>query len=140
MARGRLRDRFVFRRLAADARKVELGKNNNNDMELKAKLFGVMGRELGAIHAAAPGAVSRIRPTSRRARSAGCTRRRRPPPRWRRITGSGSGDGGPQAQARAACQKLSVMAGPAEGRVPAIHVFLVDLLMSSRGYAGQARA
>jgi hypothetical protein len=36
MARGRLRDRFVFRRLAADARKVELGKNNNNDMELKA--------------------------------------------------------------------------------------------------------
>src|SRR4249919_2187522 len=87
MARGRLRDRFVFRRLAADARKVELGKNNNNDMELKAKLFGVMGRELGAIHAAARGA-----------RSAGCTRRRKPPPRWRRITGSGSGDGGPQAQ------------------------------------------
>ena len=60
MARGRLRDRFVFRRLAADARKVELGKNNNNDMELKAKLFGVMGRELGAIDVAAPGAVSRI--------------------------------------------------------------------------------
>jgi hypothetical protein len=58
MARGRLRDRFVFRRLAADARKVELGKNN--DMELKAKLFGAMGRELGAIHAASPGAVSRI--------------------------------------------------------------------------------
>jgi hypothetical protein len=50
----------VFRRLAADARKVELGKNNN-DMELKGKLFGVMGRELGAIHAASPGAVSRIR-------------------------------------------------------------------------------
>jgi hypothetical protein len=60
MARGRLRDRFVFRRLAADARKVELGKNNDNDMELKAKLFGAMGRELGAIHAASPGAVSRI--------------------------------------------------------------------------------
>ena len=59
MARGRLRDRFVFRRLAADARKVELGKNN--DMELKAKLFGVMGREPGAIHAASPGALSRIR-------------------------------------------------------------------------------
>jgi hypothetical protein len=48
------------RRLAPDARKVELGKNNDNDMELKAKLFGVMGRELGAIHAASPGAVSRI--------------------------------------------------------------------------------
>jgi hypothetical protein len=60
MARGRLRDRFVYRRLAADARKVELGKNNDNDIELKTKLFGAMGRELGAIHAASPGAVSRI--------------------------------------------------------------------------------
>ena len=69
MARGRLRDRFVFRRLAADARKVELGKNNDNDMELKAKLFGAMAASSARSTPPHRAPSPAFRPTSRGARS-----------------------------------------------------------------------
>jgi hypothetical protein len=58
LARGRfrapdpfldVRHCFVFRRIAADARKVELGEDG---MVLRNHLFGAMGFDLGALHAA----------------------------------------------------------------------------------------
>jgi hypothetical protein len=43
-------DCFVFRRIAADSRKVELA--DEDGMELRLELFRAMGFDLGAIHAA----------------------------------------------------------------------------------------
>jgi hypothetical protein len=46
-----VQDRFIFRRIAADSRKVEFGPDAN--LELHYKLLRAMGFELGAIHASA---------------------------------------------------------------------------------------
>ena len=46
----RAADRFIYRRIAADARKVEYG----GDRSVPAALLTAMGRDLGAIHAADP--------------------------------------------------------------------------------------
>lgn len=43
-------DRFIYRRIAADSRKVEYG----GDRDVPAALLTAMGRDLGAIHAADP--------------------------------------------------------------------------------------
>lgn len=51
--------RFILRRVAADARKVELGREAG--AELHARLLRAMGQELGAIHAADRLAARRIR-------------------------------------------------------------------------------
>jgi hypothetical protein len=50
-------DKFIFRRLAADSRKIELGANAG--AKLKAELFRAMGFDLASIHAAgSPGAAA----------------------------------------------------------------------------------
>ena len=50
-------DKFVFRRLAADSRKIELG--TDAGAKLKTELFRAMGYDLASIHAAgSPGAAS----------------------------------------------------------------------------------
>ena len=50
-------DKFIFRRLAADSRKIELGANAGT--KLRAELFQAMGFDLASIHAAgSPGAAA----------------------------------------------------------------------------------
>ena len=50
---------YVLRRVAADARKVELG--DSAGAALSAKLLKAMGLDIGSIHAATDGAAARIR-------------------------------------------------------------------------------
>jgi len=52
------RIRFIIRRIAPDSRKIDLG--DVLEADLDSKLLRVMGFELGAIHAAAPGPRSAI--------------------------------------------------------------------------------
>jgi Uncharacterized protein conserved in bacteria (DUF2252) len=54
----RIRERFVVRRIAADARKIDLTKDLA--VKLKAKVIYLMGYDLGAIHADDPKVASRI--------------------------------------------------------------------------------
>lgn len=52
-----IHSRFIFRRLAADSRKIELGANAG--AKLRAELFRAMGFDLASIHAAgSPGAAA----------------------------------------------------------------------------------
>ena len=52
-----IHSKFIFRRLAADSRKIELGANAG--AKLKAELFRAMGFDLASIHAAgSPGAAA----------------------------------------------------------------------------------
>jgi hypothetical protein len=53
------RDRFIYRRIAADAQKIELGERAGR--HLHRALLDAMGFDLGAIHAAHPGHVREIR-------------------------------------------------------------------------------
>jgi hypothetical protein len=52
-------DRFIYRRIAADARKIELGEHAGR--RLHRALLDAMGFDLGAIHAAHPRHVRKIR-------------------------------------------------------------------------------
>jgi hypothetical protein len=51
-------DRFIFRRIAADSRKIDLG--DDAGAELRADLLKAMGFDIGAIHAATNGAAEKI--------------------------------------------------------------------------------
>jgi hypothetical protein len=52
------RGRFIYRRIAADAQKIELGKLSGR--HLHRALLDAMGFDLGAIHAAHPKKASKI--------------------------------------------------------------------------------
>ena len=54
----RLGDRFIVRRIAPDARKIEFGSNAGAELDLD--LLRAMGTDIGAIHAAARGGAERI--------------------------------------------------------------------------------
>jgi len=54
----KVRSDYVFRRIAADSRKVELGDDAGH--ELKQSLLEAMGFELASIHAAADGAPKKV--------------------------------------------------------------------------------
>jgi hypothetical protein len=52
-----IRNRFIFRRIAPDSRKIELG--DGAGWSFKARLFEAMGFDLASIHAAgSPGAAT----------------------------------------------------------------------------------
>ena len=53
------RDCFIYRRIAADAQKIELGERAGK--HLHRALLDTMGFDLGAIHAAHPSGVRQIR-------------------------------------------------------------------------------
>ncbi|WP_398472141.1 DUF2252 family protein [Tardiphaga sp.] len=55
----RIEDNFILRRLAADTRKINLGKRTGD--EIKRELLKAMGSDLASIHAATHGASSKIK-------------------------------------------------------------------------------
>ena len=65
-----VRHKFIFRRIAADSEKIELGEDAGAEMHLN--LLQAMGFDLASIHAASLRSAERAaRPTSRSGRAAG---------------------------------------------------------------------
>ena len=82
----RVEDRFIYRRIAANSRKV----NYDGGGRVPAALLTAMGRDLGAIHAADPHLPElRADLAGRPAKKGRTTPPRRPRRRWWRITKAG---------------------------------------------------